>query len=161
MGESPKQEARQWFAPAEQPAKSRISPIASPPKSPDAGEQRRWLPSAPEAAPTAPTSAPQRQWTAAPTPSPPSSKPLVQSGVSSSPEGQTRLELKRHEQIDFSELTQNECLGSGGFGAVYRGMHRGKEVAIKKLFVEDGGNISPLQLEELEKEIAALRGLDH
>jgi len=44
---------------------------------------------------------------------------------------------------------------------VYRGYFKGAEVAIKKLFCEDGGNISPLQLEELEKEVAALRNLNH
>jgi len=71
------------------------------------------------------------------------------------------LKLDRHEQIDFEQLTQNECLGTGGFGAVYRGTFNGREVAIKKLFCEEGGNISPLQLEELEKEVAALRSLDH
>jgi len=71
------------------------------------------------------------------------------------------LKLDKHEQIDFNTLTQNECLGTGGFGAVYRGLFNGKQVAIKKLFCEDGGNISPMQLEELEKEVGALRGLDH
>jgi len=69
--------------------------------------------------------------------------------------------LEPHEQADFSELEQKDCLGTGGFGAVYRGYLRGKEVAIKKLFCEDGGNLSALQLEELEKEVAALRSLSH
>lgn len=76
------------------------------------------------------------------------------------PAGQ-KLSLNREELIDFSLLTTHECLGTGGFGAVYRGYFGDKEVAIKKLFCEDSGNISPLQLEELEKEIAALRGLHH
>jgi len=44
---------------------------------------------------------------------------------------------------------------------VYRGSFKGAEVAIKKLFCEDSDSISPLQLEELEKEVAALRNLDH
>mmetsp|Transcript_61496 Transcript_61496/g.144032 ORF Transcript_61496/g.144032 Transcript_61496/m.144032 type:complete len:399 (+) Transcript_61496:79-1275(+) len=69
--------------------------------------------------------------------------------------------LAKHEMIEFSQLTQKDCLGSGGFGAVYRGFFANQEVAIKKLFCEDGGNISPLQLEELEKEVAALRSLSH
>jgi serine/threonine protein kinase len=75
--------------------------------------------------------------------------------------GQKELSLDKHELIDFNLLTHNECLGTGGFGAVYRGYYQEKEVAIKKLFVEDGGNVSPLQLEELEKEVAALRNLKH
>ncbi|CAE7406535.1 unnamed protein product [Symbiodinium natans] len=72
-----------------------------------------------------------------------------------------KILLAKHEMIDFSQLTQKDCLGSGGFGAVYRGFLGTREVAIKKLFCEDGGNISPLQLEELEKEVAALRSLNH
>jgi len=75
--------------------------------------------------------------------------------------GQKQLKLDVHEMIDPAELSQNECLGTGGFGAVYRGSFQNQEVAIKKLFVEDGGNISPLQLDELEKEVAALRNLNH
>ena len=47
------------------------------------------------------------------------------------------LRLESHQLIDMSELTQHECLGTGGFGAVYRGDFKGNEVAIKKLFCED------------------------
>ncbi|CAE7227742.1 unnamed protein product [Symbiodinium sp. CCMP2592] len=72
-----------------------------------------------------------------------------------------KILLAKHEMIDFAKLTQKDCLGSGGFGAVYRGYFGTREVAIKKLFCEDGGNISPLQLEELEKEVVALRSLSH
>ncbi|OLP93668.1 hypothetical protein AK812_SmicGene24403 [Symbiodinium microadriaticum] len=72
-----------------------------------------------------------------------------------------KILLAKHEMIDFAKLTQKDCLGSGGFGAVYRGIFETREVAIKKLFCEDGGNISPLQLEELEKEVVALRSLSH
>lgn len=75
--------------------------------------------------------------------------------------GQGKLKLALSEQLEYSELSQGECLGTGGFGAVYRGLFKGREVAIKKLFCEDGGNISPLQLEELSKEVAALRSLSH
>mmetsp|Transcript_71132 Transcript_71132/g.180077 ORF Transcript_71132/g.180077 Transcript_71132/m.180077 type:complete len:387 (+) Transcript_71132:551-1711(+) len=100
----------------------------------------------------------RRQWAKASAP-----VEVAHPGTSSSSSASNvgALRLDRHEQIDFTELVQKECLGTGGFGAVYRGFFREKEVAIKKLFCEDGGNISPLQLEELEKEVAALRSLSH
>jgi len=74
---------------------------------------------------------------------------------------QQPLKLESHELIDISEIKQGECLGTGGFGAVYKGIFKGQEVALKKLFCEDGVNISHFQLEELEKEVAALKALRH
>lgn len=126
-------------------------------------DRRAWVaapappaPAAPAAAPTpAPPAAPERrQWMSPPAASPPVAK-------AEKPEEGQQLLLHKHEMIDFSQLIQKDCLGSGGFGAVYRGYLGSREVAIKKLFCEDGGNISPLLLEELRKEVAALRSLNH
>lgn len=124
---------------------------SEPPAVPAPGAERRQWTAASETKPPE-----RRQWAAAETVHPSSSSTAVKP-----PNGQRPLRLDRHEQIDYSELTQNECLGTGGFGAVYRGFFKGKEVAIKKLFCEDGGNISPLQLQELESEVASLRSLNH
>eukprot|EP00930_Biecheleria_cincta_P082443 TRINITY_DN72178_c0_g1_i1.p1 TRINITY_DN72178_c0_g1~~TRINITY_DN72178_c0_g1_i1.p1 ORF type:complete len:1736 (-),score=337.57 TRINITY_DN72178_c0_g1_i1:53-5203(-) len=126
------------------------SALSSSPAVTAAPERRQWTSAAApaEAAAAAPE---RRQWTSAAAPAEgPAEK-----------ESSKKMLLSLSEQIDFSELTQNECLGAGGFGAVYRGYYENKEVAIKRLFCEDGGNISGPQLEELEKEIAALRGLNH
>jgi len=101
----------------------------------------------------------QRQWTAAP--GAPQGQPAQAPVPRVSAPTEAALKFELHEQIAYSELTQNECLGTGGFGAVYRGLFEGREVAIKKLFCEDDGSISPLQLEELEMEVAALRNLNH
>jgi len=76
-------------------------------------------------------------------------------------EFQKPLRLEPHEEINMDDLTQGECLGTGGFGAVYRGTFKGAEVAIKKLFCEDAANLSPSQLDELGKEVAALKNLRH
>lgn len=148
--QSPLRERRQWEAPA--------AGAAAPER-----ERRQW------AAP-APTEAPERrQWS-----TPTEVKHPSSSSSAKPPEKETqekvviggsgrdgKLRLSRQEQIEVSELKQNECLGTGGFGAVYRGYFKGQEVAIKKLFCEDGGNISNMQLEELEKEVLALRSLSH
>eukprot|EP00931_Biecheleriopsis_adriatica_P056155 TRINITY_DN33278_c0_g1_i1.p1 TRINITY_DN33278_c0_g1~~TRINITY_DN33278_c0_g1_i1.p1 ORF type:complete len:1708 (-),score=448.60 TRINITY_DN33278_c0_g1_i1:75-5198(-) len=157
------------------------SPQASPegPKvSPQEGQGRQWLSAEVASGPAsaqrrswvAPSDTPavaaqavpeRRQWTARTEPEPAAvtSPAPVAKGIEVVDD--KKLKLEKHEEIDFSQLKQHECLGSGGFGAVYRGYFQDKEVAIKKLFCEDGGDISPLQLEELEKEVAALRSLDH
>ncbi|CAK9117765.1 unnamed protein product [Durusdinium trenchii] len=103
---------------------------------------------------TATPSSERRQWTS-PSPATPAAAPPAVPKAEAADKG--KLLLHKHEMIDFNQLVQRDCLGSGGFGAVYRGYLGSREVAIKKLFCEDGGNISPLQLEELEKEVAALR----
>lgn len=68
--------------------------------------------------------------------------------------------MRQQELIRAEDLEFKEILGSGGFGAVYRGFFRGQEVAIKKLHVPDGA-VSPLQLEEFKKEVANLQALRH
>ncbi|CAE7303970.1 unnamed protein product [Symbiodinium pilosum] len=124
---------------------------------PSAGPERRaWVSSA---LPPADAALPERrQWTSVPAQADP---PKTLASSTNLPLDQGKILLAKHEMIDFAALTQKDCLGSGGFGAVYRGFLGTREVAIKKLFCEDGGNISPLQLEELEKEVAALRSLNH
>lgn len=121
-------------------------------------DRRAWVAApaptpAPAPAPT-PAAPERRQWMPPPASSPPVAK-------AEKPDEGQQLLLHKHEMIDFSQLIQKDCLGSGGFGAVYRGYLSSREVAIKKLFCEDGGNISPLLLEELRKEVAALRSLNH
>jgi serine/threonine protein kinase len=73
--------------------------------------------------------------------------------------------LAAHEKLSMKDLKFGECLGEGGFGAVYRGVLNpgpsSEEVAIKKLFVKTNGYVSPEQMAELEKEVAALRNLRH
>lgn len=65
------------------------------------------------------------------------------------------IELIKGEDLQFGPV-----LGTGGFGAVYRGTYLGREVAIKRLHIQDG-QISPLQLEEFKKEAANLQRLRH
>jgi len=68
--------------------------------------------------------------------------------------GATTLELGWHEVIRPEELVFGPCLGSGGSGQVFRGSLRGREVAIKKI-------AGATYLEELKKEVEALRKLRH
>eukprot|EP00927_Polykrikos_kofoidii_P036972 TRINITY_DN31153_c0_g1_i2.p1 TRINITY_DN31153_c0_g1~~TRINITY_DN31153_c0_g1_i2.p1 ORF type:complete len:1751 (-),score=284.33 TRINITY_DN31153_c0_g1_i2:315-5567(-) len=151
----------------------------TPPRAPEpAPERRQWTAPAvkTEATPQQNAAVPERRaWTQAPAagniggvkPFAPTSRDSEAHGAdstSANPTGQaapSKGPLEPHEDINYKELIQGDCLGAGAFGAVYKGTYRNRVVAIKKLFCEDGGNISDLQLEELEKEVAALRALRH
>eukprot|EP00928_Gymnodinium_smaydae_P028033 TRINITY_DN21495_c0_g1_i1.p1 TRINITY_DN21495_c0_g1~~TRINITY_DN21495_c0_g1_i1.p1 ORF type:complete len:1748 (-),score=251.72 TRINITY_DN21495_c0_g1_i1:65-5308(-) len=152
------------YGPAASPDQRRWTASATSTAAPSVSEQRQWT--APSPSPNASTvasaaSPEQRRWTAASTVTKNDPPVIIPKATETPAQQHGSLRLERHEQIDFSMLQQGECLGSGGFGAVYRGTLNGREVAIKKLYCEDAGQVSALQLEELEKEIAALRSLQH
>lgn len=69
--------------------------------------------------------------------------------------------LGPHEGVNFSELIFLEELGSGEFGRVFRGLHKGAEVAIKQLYVDPSSAAPHAVLRDLEKEIGSFRHLRH
>ncbi len=64
----------------------------------------------------------------------------------------------------LSELTDQVCLGVGSYGAVYRAMFRGEEVAVKRIArIEErsSSSISPERMHGLEAEAAILAKIRH
>ncbi|CAD7967064.1 unnamed protein product [Amoebophrya sp. A25] len=66
-------------------------------------------------------------------------------------------------RIDTRELEFRELLGSGGFGSVHRGVYKGEQVAIKKLFAASASDekLFAALVAEFEKEVEVLQKLRH
>jgi len=69
-------------------------------------------------------------------------------------------ELEPGEKISYNDLHLIECLGSGEFGQVYRGLLHGEEVAIKALY-RDSFTMSECVMQDFAKEIESFRHLKH
>jgi serine/threonine protein kinase len=65
------------------------------------------------------------------------------------------LESPTIKKIPFDELQIGECIGSGSFGRVYRGVWRGTPVAIKQLSIE--GDSDQTFIADFVREISMMR----
>ncbi|KAF7808664.1 putative receptor-like protein kinase [Senna tora] len=67
------------------------------------------------------------------------------------------LKIFSLETLDAATNNFNECIGKGGFGAVYKGkLKNGKEIAVKKL-----SNATPQGIKKFHVEANVLTGLQH
>merc|ERR1719356_971390 len=71
------------------------------------------------------------------------------------------VELDFHELVRPEEISFGDCLGSGGFGSVYRCTLRGIQVAVKRINVASDAPTQQHRLQELRREIDSLRFLRH
>ncbi|CAD7940788.1 unnamed protein product [Amoebophrya sp. A120] len=77
------------------------------------------------------------------------------------PKRRPQVQLAIQKMVNNDDLKYGYRLGSGGFGTVYHGVYKGEEVAIKKINIDEFGNMSETQMLEMEKEIEALSHLRH
>ena len=71
-------------------------------------------------------------------------------------EGQISFTTQSSTKLDLNELIEEEVLGEGSFGTVYKGTFRGQKVATKKMKnLENEGDQKKLN-EEFDKEVGML-----
>ncbi|KAI7748902.1 hypothetical protein M8C21_006315 [Ambrosia artemisiifolia] len=86
--------------------------------------------------------------------------------VGSTSNSEVRIMIDGHGSISVQDLenatnnfSDDNILGSGGFGTVYRGeLHDGTNIAIKRM---ESGLINPIRLQQLKSEIAVLTKVRH
>ncbi|CAI5737374.1 unnamed protein product [Peronospora destructor] len=62
-------------------------------------------------------------------------------------------------RLDYGELILGRCVSRGGFGLVFVGSYRGRQVAVKKIRNERG--VGREQVEQFKREISLISGLSH
>ncbi|ETP50636.1 TKL protein kinase [Phytophthora nicotianae P10297] len=62
-------------------------------------------------------------------------------------------------RLDYDEVTLGRCISRGGFGLVFVGSYKGRQVAVKKIRNERG--VEREQVEQFVGEISLISGLNH
>ncbi|KAE9130610.1 hypothetical protein PF010_g3784 [Phytophthora fragariae] len=62
-------------------------------------------------------------------------------------------------RLDYGEVTLGRCISRGGFGLVFVGSYRGRQVAVKK--IRNERDVEREQVEQFVREISLISGLQH
>ncbi|KAL3671376.1 hypothetical protein V7S43_003302 [Phytophthora oleae] len=62
-------------------------------------------------------------------------------------------------RLDYREVTLGRCISRGGFGLVFVGSYRGRQVAVKK--IRNERDVEREQVEQFVREISLISGLNH
>jgi serine/threonine protein kinase len=62
-------------------------------------------------------------------------------------------------RLDYGEVTLGRCISRGGFGLVFVGSYRGRQVAVKK--IRNERDVEREQVEQFVREISLISGLNH
>ncbi|KAG7382399.1 hypothetical protein PHYPSEUDO_004880 [Phytophthora pseudosyringae] len=62
-------------------------------------------------------------------------------------------------RLDYAEVTLGRCISRGGFGLVFVGSYRGRQVAVKK--IRNEREVEREQVEQFVREISLISGLNH